>query len=130
MSRRRTNAPAPGQTMTDWIRTLLDRGEVWRFYKSREWLDLRGDILREQKGKCEWCRAKSPSVLRDAETVHHMQHVRRHPELALSRWYVDGQGRRQKNLVALCHECHDKAHKRFGHKPSAGQELPLTPERW
>lgn len=130
MSRSRKNAPAPGQPMVDWIRALIRSGELWRFYKSREWLDLRGEILREQKGKCEWCRAKSPGLLRDAETVHHVRHVRDCPELALSRWYVDGQGRRQKNLIALCHDCHDKAHNRFGHKLTKGQEAPLTPERW
>ena len=35
-----------------------------------------------------------------------------------------------RNLVPLCHDCHDRAHQRMGYRPSPPSAPPLTPERW
>ena len=80
--------------------------------------------MRANHGECEWCRAVGK--LSKAETVHHIKEVKSFPELALSMTYKDKDGE-HKQLVALCHSCHDKAHGRFcGPKP----KKRLNEEKW
>ena len=109
----------------DEIRQLDREGRLYKFYKTHEWLNLKAAILREHHGECAWCRERG--VITPAVTVHHVMHVKTHPELALSRTYRDKDGTVKDNLIPLCHECHDRAHERmrFRKKPE-----PLTPERW
>lgn len=47
---------------------------------------------------CQHCKRYGKAV--QATTVHHIQHVDEHPEMA----FVD------KNLVSLCEGCHNKQH--------------------
>lgn len=107
-----------------WIRQLIKENKLWKFYKTPQWLDLRRQILEENHNECEWCRAAGR--ISRATDVHHIQFVKRHPELALSRTYTF-RGREHKNLVALCHECHDKAHERMAYKKP---EKQFNEERW
>lgn len=106
------------------VQKLIDKGELYKFYKSKEWLELREKILKENHNECEWCR-KQGKISR-AEQVHHVQYVKKHPELAMSRHY-QYKGVKKKNLIALCHDCHDKAHDRMRYKK---QRKPVTEERW
>lgn len=79
-----------------WINQLIEDDQLWKFYKSREWsgrsgyAGLKEEVLREQHYECQPC--KERGVITRADTVHHVMHVREHPELALSRWYVDARG--------------------------------------
>lgn len=112
-----------------WIRELLADGIEWKFYKTDEWLELRDDIMAEQHNECEMCRDRGEYAR--AETVHHVNEIRDRPDLALSRTYIDGKGRRQRNLMALCFTCHNKVHNRFqGGWWRKKKEKPLTEERW
>ena len=110
---------------TETIQGWAKEGRLYRFYKSPEWLELRAEIMAENHGECLWCRQEGR--MQRAETVHHVQHVRTHPELALSRTYTDADGTEQPNLIPLCHACHDRAHGRMQFKP---KPEPLTEERW
>ena len=106
------------------IRELIAENKLYRFYKSREWQQLRDRILREHHYECAWCKEKGK--ISRAETVHHMQWVKQHPELALQEWYTY-KGKTYRNLVPLCHDCHDKAHERMQYRPRGRK---VHEERW
>lgn len=78
---------------------------VRMFYESREWKKLRKEILIADKYECQCCKSKGKYTR--ANTVHHVNHVKDHPEMALDRHYIDGKGKKQRNLVSVCHDCHE-----------------------
>lgn len=78
-------------------------------YKSAKWRRKREAILMRDGYMCQWCKRYGRRV--PAVTVHHIQHVDEHPELA----YTDS------NLVSLCLACHDKAHPEKGRKSLKGK---------
>ncbi|MEG0667833.1 MAG: HNH endonuclease [Clostridium sp.] len=82
-------------------------------------------MLEEQHYECQEC-LKVSKITR-ADTVHHVQFVRKHPRLALDKYYTY-KGIQYKNLVAVCAACHNRLHpeKHFYKK----KEKPLTEERW
>lgn len=106
-----------------WVRSLIDKGDLHAFYVSTPWLHLRAEVLEEYKYECQDCKAKG--FFTKANHVHHEQYVTRHPGLALSKTYTY-QGMKRRNLVALCHDCHEKRH---GYRQKK-KEKPLTEERW
>lgn len=106
-----------------WIRELIAADRLSEFYKSMAWEKLRAEVLREDKHECQMC--KSRGWYRKATTVHHQRHVRSYPNLALSKHYYH-QGKQQRNLISLCHACHEEIH---DHRQKEKAE-PLTPERW
>lgn len=106
-----------------WIKTLISENKLWKFYKSKEWLRLKEQILKDVHNECEWCKEKGR--ISKATEVHHIQFVKKYPELALSRYYTY-KGQQYKNLVALCHDCHDKAHERMRYK----KQKQFNEERW
>ena len=93
------------------------------FYEGREWRRLRKVVLQADKYECQQC--KSRGKYTKANTVHHVKHLEHYPELGLERYYTDEDGKRQKNLISLCHLCHLEIHN-YQHKPKE----PLTEERW
>lgn len=105
------------------ILELIQEGKLYKFYKSKEWQQVKKEILKEARYKCEWCKAEGR--LRTAEEVHHIQFVKKYPHLALEKEFTY-KGKRYRNLVALCHDCHDKAHGRMKYK----RKEELTEEKW
>ena len=103
-----------------------DRG----FYWMRAWRHLRERILRDGHRECVDCLAKSPARYTEADTVHHVRFVEDWPGYALSEFVPDGMGGTERNLVPLCHDCHDLRHGRIKYRPSRGAAQPLTIERW
>lgn len=93
--------------LVKWINELIEKDELWRFYKSTEFRRLKEEVLREQHYECQEC--KKLGKITEAEIVHHVQFVRKYPELALSKYYTY-KGKQYKNLVALCKPHHNKAH--------------------
>ena len=83
----------------------MTKDEAFLFYVSKEWRRLRKQILRDDKAECFHCRAKG--FYSKANTVHHINYLRIHPELALSRMYVDDEGITKRNLICVCRECHE-----------------------
>ena len=108
----------------NWVAGLIASGNVHKFYTSPPWEHLRIEILRDDKYECQHCKARG--YYAKANTVHHVMHLRDYPELALSRYYKDNQGKEQRQLVSLCFECHEKEHEIERGKATE----PLTPERW
>lgn len=113
--------------LAQWLPVLIREGVLWRFYKTAEWQRLRQSVLAEYHGECAWCAAASPSRVVPAEAVHHLHEVKRFPAWALQEFVTLPDGQRVRNLVPLCHDCHDRAHQRMEFRP---KPAPLTEERW
>lgn len=92
----------------DFVRDCIANREMHAFYTWTPWEKVRLDALKLDKFECQHCKAKGKYT--KATTVHHVNHVKQHPELALSLWYEDREGKRRRNLVSLCHDCHEKEH--------------------
>jgi len=106
-----------------WVQSLIDADNLHAFYVSDPWIKLRVDVLEEHKYECQ--RHKDLGFYKRANTVHHVQYVRKYPHLALSKVYVF-EGKEYKNLIPLCHACHEEAH---GYRQKE-KKKPLTEERW
>lgn len=101
------------RTLNSWIRELIRKKQLYKFYKTDNWKELRQSVLDDYHNECVGC-LKEGKYTR-AECVHHVNHVRNRPELALSKYYVDSNGKRQSNLLPLCNTCHNKEHpEKFG----------------
>ena len=106
-----------------WIKELLTQGKIDDFYKSKYWRKLRKEVLKEQKEECQECLKLGKRT--KANTVHHVQFVDKHPELALSKFYAY-KGKQYRNLICVCPDCHNKLHpEKHKHK----KEL-INEERW
>ncbi len=101
-----------------WIEELISKNELWRFYKSKVWIELKNEILKENHYECAICKKQGKIIRYDIDkhgnkklisTVHHNQFVRNHPELALSRTYWF-KGKEYINLIPVCKACHNKLH--------------------
>ena len=106
-----------------WIRELLAQGKIDDFYKSKYWRKLRKEVLKEQKEECQECLKLGKRT--KANTVHHVQFVDKHPELALSKFYIH-KGKQYRNLICVCPDCHNKLHPEK-HKQ---KKEPINEERW
>lgn len=76
------------------------------FYCSKEWLELAKLLKYKSTGICESCNKSFPfSYLR----AHHIEELTlenvSNPKIALN----------PKNIKVLCHDCHNKIHRRLGH---------------
>ena len=113
-----------GMEIGQWVACLIASGNLHEFYTSPAWERLRAEVLRDDRYECQHCKARG--YYARANTVHHVKRLREHPGLALSRYYIDEHGNRQRQLVSVCFACHEKEH-----KIERGKEKELlTPERW
>lgn len=95
------------QTLVRWINELIEEDKLYKFYKSREFRELRTKVLDEAHHECQYCRAKGKISL--ATIAHHEYYVRDYPQYALSQYVSDKEGK-HRNLVAVCHKCHEEVH--------------------
>lgn len=110
--------------LVQWLQRLIASNNLHEFYTSSIWLRLRAEVLAEYKYECQHCKARG--FYKKADTVHHVQYLKKHPELALCKVY-EYEGKVYINLLPLCHDCHEKVHDYRQKKTAA---VPLTPERW
>ena len=130
------------RSLADWIYELIRTNKLYQFYKTKEWLALRDEVMSDHHYECvdceelgawerdsrgRWARSER-SFLRRAETVHHDYEVRDHPSMALTRYVVDAEGKRREILHPICNLCHNERHGRTlkGNAP----KKPITEERW
>lgn len=119
------------------IRELISKDELWRFYKSKEWIRLKNEVLKDNHYECAECKKHGVITRYDIDadgnkkllsTVHHVCHVRYHPELALDRYYKDYEtGQMEVNLIPVCKSCHNKLHPE---KVKNRKEKFVNEERW
>lgn len=123
---RKTGAFLVGGDMTqeqiDYVKKCI-REDIHRFYVWGPWKKVRREVLQMDHGECQRCKAKK--IYTKATTVHHVNYVKKHPDMALEIWY-EWHGVRKRNLVSLCHDCHEAVH---GYRKPEKKET-LTEERW
>ena len=98
----------------------------YKFYRWTRWRAVREEVLKADRYECLNCKTKYKRY-RKAEVVHHVNHFKDRPDLALDAYYTDpATHRKRRNLISLCHECHEEVHD-YRRKKT---EKPLTEERW
>jgi len=102
----------------------MTQEQVTKFYESKYWRRLRREVLTVDKHECQMCRSKG--YYTKANVCHHVNYLKFHPELALETHYKDDEGNIKRNLVSLCHNCHELTHQSLVKE----KEEPLTIERW
>lgn len=119
-----------------WILSLIAQDNIHAFYTSKLWKRFKRKILTTRPCRCQLCEQKRPAILtplrrpwenktsptddRPVATVHHVNEVRRRPDLALSEYDETG----CLNVVIVCPSCHwDEHHKR-------NDLMDKIPERW
>lgn len=124
----------PDSWPASWILQLIAKGQLELFYLSKEWKRFRLYILKSRPCRCQLCERKTPAVVtplrkpwekksssndrRPVAIVHHVNEVRKRPDLALSEYDEYG----EPNTIIVCPGCHwDEHHKR---------KIPVTEERW
>ena len=112
--------------LVTWIRQLIKANNVELFYFTDEWKELREDVLKDHHRECQECLNRG--VYTRAICVHHVNEVRKRPDLALSRYYVDAEGNKQKQLVPLCNKCHNIVHDKLGNYQKKNKFY--NEERW
>jgi len=110
------------------IKEFIVQGNLHAFYVSPEWRRLRREVLAEDKGECQICKAKGR--YKPASHVHHVNYLRKHPELALSKTYRDDDGILKRNLISVCKECHETVCHPARLPYHGTKPKPLTEERW
>lgn len=106
-----------------WIKSLISKHDCQPFYRTRTWRRVRHEVLEIDKHECQWCKDKG--LYTEANVVHHIQYLDKHPELALSKTHIYN-GKELRNLISVCRECHERHHS-HGSKPKSE---PITKERW
>lgn len=96
--------------------------DIHKFYTWAKWIEARENTLRLDRYECQDC--KKRKIITKATTVHHNQFVKKHPDLALEIYYTHS-GKQRRNLVSLCHSCHEARHN-YRKK----EKNYLTEERW
>ena len=110
-----------------WINELIRTNKLYKFYKSKEWRELSDTIKKENHNECVFCKRRG--IHSPARSVHHVQWVRKHPRLALSRTYIYN-GQEYDNLISLCESCHNEQHPEKRVKPELKKERFTNEERW
>ena len=114
-------------TVIDFVRDCINRDYLLLFYNSQPWRNLRREVLEADNNECQIC--KAAGKYKKATHVHHVNHVTKRPELAMSKLYTDRYGKLQRNLISVCKGCHETVchpeKQAWREKPE-----PLTEERW
>ncbi len=93
--------------MSDWTR---------KFYLSAAWLHKRDEILKRDNYECQ--NHKQRGLFAKATCVHHKQHLKARPDLALV----------NDNLISLCDQCHNEEHPEKLHRND--KKRFVNQERW
>lgn len=113
-------------SLSAYIRRLIAQDQIEKFYRSEDWKELRQEVKEELHNECQECLKKG--VYTRADCVHHVNEVRDRPDLALSKYYTDKNGSRQRQLVTLCNQCHNEVHDKL--KKWQYKDKFVNEEKW
>lgn len=100
-----------GISLAAYIRKLIDEDRVEVFYHTEDWKELRQEVMEENHNECAECLKRGRYTR--ADCVHHVNEVRVNPALALSKYYINKDGKKEKNLIPLCNICHNLVHNKL-----------------
>ncbi|PTH16537.1 hypothetical protein BU607_08410 [Staphylococcus auricularis] len=120
------------QVIRDWYKRygnqpasdrVVDKATM-RFYKSKQWRDVREQVLKRDNYECQACKRQGKVTTIDRSKhksldVDHILELESHPELAYD----------MDNLETLCVSCHNKKHNRYQSKWKMKNEN-LKDEKW
>lgn len=115
-----------------WLEYLISIDRLDKFYHSKYFKRVKREVLREQHYECQLCKEKGKLTIvkeniKRSGVIHHIKYVRDYPGLALSKYYIDEQGKKQRQLIVLCNECHEIVHERCC---IGTRQEQLNEERW
>ena len=93
---------------TNEITVLIAQRNLYPFYNDRQWRRLSSEVMHEQHHECQLCKERGRH--RRARLIHHVNELKKRPDLAYERYYTDEHGRIKRNLIALCQSCHEAQH--------------------
>lgn len=99
-------------SLATYIRRLIRKNRIEEFYQTQDWKELREEVLDELHNECQECLKQGRYTT--ADCVHHVNEVKVRPDLALSKYYTDKEGKLQRQLVPLCNKCHNIVHDKLG----------------
>lgn len=100
----------PNNKLAAYLNFLIQNDKIINFYHSRYWQAKRKEVLVLDHHECQDC--KDRGILTKAILVHHVNEVKVHPELALSIYFMNEKGVKERNLISLCFNCHELRHNR------------------
>lgn len=89
---------------------MIRKDDTRPFYNSWDWRKLSHAVIKENNNECYICKQKgkyTPAIL-----THHVNELKKRPDLAYSRTYTDEHGNIKKQLIPLCFNCHEEIHGR------------------
>ena len=99
-------------SLASYIRKLIAEDNIAEFYQTKEWKELRAEVLEEHNNECQECLKHGRYT--EAICVHHVNEVRVRPDLALNKTFIDSEGHTRKQLIPLCNTCHNIVHDKLG----------------
>lgn len=105
-------------------------------YKTKEWKEIRQKVLKLDHYQCTRCKRifSAKDVLggytkekRDTPLVHHTFELEKYPEWKYDIW-VEINGKKVRNLVTLCFDCHEEIHGR--RRKGKAKEVFMNEERF
>lgn len=109
------------------LRSMIDQGTEHGFYLWTKWKNKRRSVLDYDRNECQQCKRRGKYSR--ATIVHHVKHLRDRPDLALTTWTVDENGKPMRQLESLCKSCHEIEHPEALRVPQPADRFETT-ERW
>lgn len=92
------------------ILEMVRKNDMRKFYNSWDWRKLSHAVIAENHNECYLCQRRGRVT--PATITHHVNELKKRPDLAYSRTYTDEHGKVQKQLMPLCWQCHEEIHER------------------
>ena len=133
------------QHLIKWILELLEQNKIIYFYHSAIWKQKRKEILDKHHNECYECRKQGKITTKHIKgngqakglEIHHVFHIDKYPQYALSEYVTLDDGTQVLNLIPLCVAHHLEAHpekkikaKKKQKKDTEAKSEKIAPERW
>lgn len=102
------------------IASMIIDEDLKPFYNSREWRKISKKVIADGHFECVEC--KKMGKVTDAVLTHHVNELKNRPDLAYSFTYTDENGEVKPQLIPLCHDCHERIHKRGVYSENDGKD--------
>ena len=109
------------------LKDMIASDRVVLFYNRSAWKHLSRTVMEYDRFECQECKKKGK--YKKADLVHHVNHLKDRPDMALTFWYEEN-GERKRNLVSVCRDCHETVCHPERMQAADVREKFETEERW